>query len=58
MIYEKESAEILRKLILKPYGNGYKIMIIWQPEKMNITCANKLLKLLQLVLVELLTAKK
>ena len=47
MIYEKESAEILRKLILKPYGNGYKIMIIWQPEKMNVTCANKLLKLLE-----------
>ena len=35
MIYEKESGEILRKLSLKPYGNGYKVMIIWQPEKMN-----------------------
>ena len=40
MIYEKESGEILRKLSLKPYGNGYKVMIIWQPEKMNITTAN------------------
>jgi DNA polymerase-3 subunit delta' len=47
MIYEKESGEILRKLSLKPYGNGYKVMIIWQPEKMNITSANKLLKLLE-----------
>lgn len=47
MIYEKESAEILRKLSLKSYGDGYKVMIIWQPEKMNITCANKLLKLLE-----------
>lgn len=47
MIYEKESGEILRKLSLKPYGNGYKEMIIWQPEKMNITTANKLLKLLE-----------
>ena len=47
MIYDKESSEILRKLSLKPYGNGYKIMIIWQPEKMNATCANKLLKLLE-----------
>ena len=47
MIYEKESGEILRKLSLKPYGNGYKVMIIWQPEKMNITTANKLLKLLE-----------
>ena len=47
MIYEKESQEILRKLSLKAYGNGYKVMIIWQPEKMNITSANKLLKLLE-----------
>ena len=47
MIYEKESGEILRKLSLKPYGNGYKVMVIWQPEKMNATTANKLLKLLE-----------
>ena len=47
MIYEKESSEILRKLSLKPFGDGYKVMIIWQPEKMNIACANKLLKLLE-----------
>ena len=47
MIYEKESSEILRKLSLKSFGNGYKVMIIWQPEKMNTTCANKLLKLLE-----------
>jgi len=47
MIYEKESQEILRKLSLKAYGNGYKFMIIWQPEKMNIASANKLLKLLE-----------
>lgn len=47
MIYEKESSEILRKLSLKSFSGGYKIMIIWQPEKMNTTCANKLLKLLE-----------
>lgn len=47
MIYEKESSEILRKLSLKSFGDGYKVMIIWQPEKMNVTCANKLLKLLE-----------
>lgn len=47
MIYEKESQEMLRKLSLKPFGNGYKVMIIWQPEKMNAVCANKLLKLLE-----------
>ena len=47
MIYEKESGEIIRKLSLKPYGEGYKVMIIWQPEKMNTTTSNKLLKLLE-----------
>lgn len=47
MIYEKESGEILRKLNLKAFGDGYKVMLIWLPEKMNVTCANKLLKLLE-----------
>lgn len=47
MIYEKESAEISRKLSLKSFADGYKVMIIWQPEKMNATCSNKLLKLLE-----------
>jgi DNA polymerase-3 subunit delta' len=47
MIYEKESSEILKKLSLKSFGEGYKVMIIWQAEKMNTSCANKLLKLLE-----------
>ena len=47
LIYEKESSEILRKLSLKSFGDGYKVMIIWQPEKMHASCANKLLKLLE-----------
>lgn len=47
VIYEKESSEILRKLSLKPFGSGYKVMIIWQADKMNVACANKLLKLLE-----------
>lgn len=47
LIYEKESSEILRKLSLKSFGNGYKTMIIWLPEKMNEICANKLLKILE-----------
>lgn len=46
-IYEKESGEILRKLSLKSFGDGYKVMLIWLPEKMNLECANKLLKLLE-----------
>lgn len=47
IIYEKESDEIARKLVLKSSEGGYKIMLIWYPEKMNITCANKILKLLE-----------
>lgn len=47
VIYEKESSEILRKLSLKSFSGGYKVMIIWLPEKMNISCSNKLLKLLE-----------
>ena len=47
MIYGNESQEIIRKLSLKTYESEYKIMIIWLPEKMNDTCANKLLKILE-----------
>lgn len=47
LIYEKESSEIQRKLTLKAFSDGYKVMIVWQPEKMHLACANKLLKLLE-----------
>jgi len=47
MIYTAESSEIIRKLSLKPYESEFKIMIIWLPEKMNQTAANKLLKLVE-----------
>ena len=47
MIYSNESQEIIRKLSLKTYESEYKIMIIWLPEKMHNTCANKLLKILE-----------
>lgn len=46
-IYVKESDEILRKLSLKSSQGGYKVMLIWLPEKMNVECSNKLLKLLE-----------
>ena len=46
-IYAKESDEIIRKLNLKVYEAPYKVMIIWLPEKMNIACSNKLLKLIE-----------
>lgn len=47
MIYSNESNEILKKLSLKTYESDYKIMIIWLPEKMHASCANKLLKLIE-----------
>jgi DNA polymerase III, gamma/tau subunits len=47
LIYAKESEEILRKLNLRIYEAQYKIMIIWLPEKMHESCANKLLKIIE-----------
>ena len=47
MIYEKESSEILRKLSLKSREGGWKIVIMWLPEKMKEACSNKLLKILE-----------
>ncbi len=43
----EESGEILRKLSLTTYEAEYKIMVIWQAEKMNQASANKLLKILE-----------
>lgn len=47
IIYAKESDEITKKLSLKSSEGGFKITIIWLPEKMHPVCANKLLKLLE-----------
>ncbi len=42
-----ESDELVRKLQLKSSQGGYKVSIIWLPERMNDECANKMLKLLE-----------
>lgn len=47
MIYAKESEDITRKLSLKIYEAQYKVMIIWLPERMHESCANKLLKIIE-----------
>lgn len=47
IIYARESDEMLRKLSLKSSQGGYKVVLMWLPEKMNEVCANKLLKLLE-----------
>jgi DNA polymerase-3 subunit delta' len=47
IIGTEESLEIIKKLSLKSYEGGYKVMIIWMAELMNPTCSNKLLKILE-----------
>lgn len=42
-----EASNILKKLSLKSFEGGYKVMIIWMAEKMNTEASNKLLKLLE-----------
>ena len=42
-----ESDELVRKLSLKSSQGGYKVSVVWLPERMNIACANKLLKLIE-----------
>ena len=42
-----EAHDIVKSLTLKAYEGGYKVMLIWMAEKMNIACANKLLKLIE-----------
>jgi len=42
-----EAHDIVKALTLKSYEGGYKVMLIWMVEKMNIAAANKLLKLIE-----------
>ncbi|MBT8302895.1 MAG: DNA polymerase III subunit delta' [Bacteroidia bacterium] len=42
-----EAHDIVKALALKSYEGGYKIMLIWMAEKMNVAAANKLLKLIE-----------
>ncbi len=42
-----DAQEILKSLSLKSYEGGYKIMIVWMADKLNIAASNKLLKLLE-----------
>ena len=42
-----ESESLIRKLSMKSSQGGYKVCIIWLPERMNGECANSLLKLIE-----------
>ena len=47
IIGTEESKELLKKLSLMSYEGGYKVVIIWMAEEMNVTFANKMLKTLE-----------
>jgi DNA polymerase-3 subunit delta' len=42
-IWVKESDTLVRVLSLKASQGGWRVVIIWLPERMNAECANKLL---------------
>jgi DNA polymerase-3 subunit delta' len=42
-----DAQEMLKALALKSYEGGYKVMIVWMADKLNIAASNKLLKLLE-----------
>jgi DNA polymerase-3 subunit delta' len=47
LIFASEAAEIIKKLNLKSFESDFKIMIVWLPEKMHLSAANKLLKMIE-----------
>ncbi len=47
IIGTEESIEVVKKLALKSYEGGFKVMLIWKAESMNTTYANKILKILE-----------
>ncbi len=42
-----EAHDIVKRLSLKSYEGGFKVMLVWMAEKMNIAASNKLLKLIE-----------
>lgn len=42
-----DAQEVLKSLSLKSYEGGYKVMIIWMADRLNIAASNKLLKILE-----------
>ncbi len=47
LINKAEAVEISKKLSIKSFEGGYKIMIIWMAEKLHNSAANLLLKLIE-----------
>lgn len=47
IIYASESDNIVRKMSMSAFTAKYKVLVMWQADKMNAGCANKLLKLIE-----------
>lgn len=47
IIRESDAANIVRTLGLKSYEGGWKMLVVWLPERMNASAANELLKTLE-----------
>jgi DNA polymerase III subunit delta' len=46
-ISAEEARHIIKKLSLKPFEGTFKILLLWQPELLNVYSANALLKILE-----------
>tara|TARA_B100000902_G_scaffold12252_1_gene14874 strand:- start:7695 stop:8852 length:1158 start_codon:yes stop_codon:yes gene_type:complete len=46
-IYTQESDKLQKKISLKNYESKYRVILIWMPEKFQITTSNKLLKIIE-----------
>ena len=47
MIRERDADNIIRALGMKSYEGGYKVVVVWMAERMNLVTANTLLKTLE-----------
>lgn len=47
IIYASESDNIVRKMSLSAFTAQFKVLVMWQADKMNKECSNKLLKLIE-----------
>lgn len=47
LIRVEDALDIQKTFALKSFEGGYKVLIIWMAEKMNMECSNKLLKIIE-----------
>lgn len=47
LINEQDAKNTVRSLSLQKHGGKYRTVLVWWPEKMNLSCANKILKVLE-----------